>query len=58
MAVATEMEDVNISAESFRIVLTSVSVHRDTVWIGTTAPACLKVWALSEDSEEDISNAK
>lgn len=42
-AVATEMEDANISAESFRIVLTCVFVLRDTDSIKTTAPACPKV---------------
>lgn len=42
-AVATEMEDVNISVESFTIALTYAFVLRDTDLNWTTVPACLKV---------------
>lgn len=42
-AVATEMEDVNISVESFRMALPYAFVLRDTDLNWTTVPACLKV---------------
>ncbi len=45
-----ETEDVNISADRLRVILTFVSALQATVWIETTAAACLKVRACLQQT--------